>query len=97
MIRWLYNSEGDAVAFVTGMNVFNLRGDFIGRLYEDNQVWNGDYIGEVYRDDRLVFNPKRVFERRSLPGMPGLPGFAGEPRTKEPVSLPSGFHDINQF
>lgn len=97
MVRWLYNSEGDAVAFVTGSNVFNLAGNFIGKLYEDNQIWNGEYIGEVYGDDRLIYNPQRMFGRRPLPGLPSLPGFAGEPRTKEPVMLPSGCHDVDRL
>lgn len=97
MVRWLYNSEGEAIANITGSSVFNLRGDFIGKLYDDNQIWNGEYIGEILHDDRLLFNPQRAYGRRSLPGMPCLPGFAGEPRAKEPVMLPTGYHDVDRI
>ncbi len=95
MARWLYNSDGDPVAFVSGENVFSRRGDFVGKLYPDQQVWNGDYIGELFADDRLIYNAIRLHGTRSLPGLPGLPGHVGEPPYKGPCTLPQGYHDVN--
>ncbi len=95
MPRWLYNSDGDPIAFLSGAHVFTRRGDFLGKLYEDNTVYNGEYVGELYADDRLIYDGRVLKTARGIPGMPGLPGFIGEPALKGPVSLPMGFHDID--
>jgi len=95
MARWLYNSDGDPVAFVSGEHVFSLRGDFVGKLYPDQQIWNGEYIGEIYADDRLIYNAAKLHGTRRLPELPGLPGYAGEPGFKGPFTLPQGYHDVN--
>lgn len=95
MVRWLYNSDGDPVAFVSGENVFSARGDFVGKLYPDQQIWNGDYIGEIYADDRLIYNATRLHGTRVFPGMPGLPGFAGEPEFKGSFTVPLGYRDVD--
>ncbi len=94
MVRWLYNSDGDPIAFISGQNVFTCRGDFFGKLYEDNTIYNGDYVGELYADDRLIYDERRLHGMRGIPGMPGQPEFAGEPEYKGPFSLPSGFEDV---
>jgi hypothetical protein len=94
MTRWLYNSDGDAVAFVSGSYVYTPQGSFIGKLYEDNTVWNGDYIGEVMADDRLFYDTRKLFGSRGLPGLPTLPGFVGEPPFKGPHTVPLGYRDI---
>jgi hypothetical protein len=95
MVRWLYNSDGDPIAFVDRQYVFSARGDFVGRLYEDNQVWNGEYMGEIFADDRLVFNANKLHGSRTLPGFPGLPGFSGEPDFRGPITIPLGYHDLD--
>ncbi len=94
MSRWLYNSDGDPIAYIQGVNVFTRDGDFLGKLYEDNSVWNGDYVGEIYADDRLIYDGRTLHGSRGIPGMPGLPGFADEPCFKGQVTLPHGFYDI---
>lgn len=95
MTRWLYNSDGDAIAFITNNNVFTPRGDFIGRLYPDNSVWNGDYVGELWADDRLIFDTRALKGSRGIPGTPGLPSFVGDPPFKGPITIPLGFRDID--
>lgn len=95
MVRWLYNSDGDPVAFISGENVFSPQGNFVGKLYPDQQVWNGEYVGEIYAEDRLIYNAVRLHGTRSLPGLPGLPIFSGEPSYKGPFSLPQGYHDVD--
>lgn len=93
--RWLYNSDGDPIAFITGSNVYSLRGDFVGKLYEDNSVWNGEYVGELFADDRLIYDARKLKGTRGIPGMPGLPGFVGEPDYRGPITVPLGFHDVD--
>ena len=94
MTRWLYNSDGDPIAFIFNVNVYSCRGDFIGKLYEDNTVWNGEYVGEIYDDQRLIYDDRKLKGSRGIPGMPGLPGFVGEPDYKGPMTLPMGYRDI---
>ena len=94
-IRWLYNSDGDAVAFISGTYIFTPRGSFIGKLYEDNTVWNGDYVGQIMFDDRLFYDIRTLKSSRGIPGLPGLPAFAGEPPYKGPVTVPIGYRDVD--
>lgn len=93
--RWLYNSDGDPIAFVSGSSVYSPRGDFIGRLYEDNTIWNGDYLGELWADDRVIYDTRKLFTARGLPGMPTLPGFVNDPPFRGPVTIPLGFRDVD--
>ncbi|RPJ39652.1 MAG: hypothetical protein EHM21_15470 [Chloroflexi bacterium] len=94
MARWLYNSDGDPIAFISGTHVFTRQGNFLGKLYEDNSVWNGEYVGELYADDRLIYDARKLKASRGIPGLPGLPGFIGEPNFKGPLTLPLGFRDV---
>jgi hypothetical protein len=95
MTRWLYNSDGDPIAFIQGDNVFSSRGDFVGKLFPDKSVWNGEYIGELFGDDRLIYNATKLHENRKLPGLPGLPGFFGEASFKSPLTIPLGYRDLD--
>ncbi len=92
--RWLYNSDGDPVAFIQRESVYSTRGDYVGKLYPDQQVWNGEYIGEIYSDDRFVFDVSRLHGNRKMPGMPTLPGFFGEPAFKGLITLRFIFRDV---
>jgi hypothetical protein len=94
MTRWLYNSDGDAIAFVQRDSVFSLAGDYVGKLEASQQVWNGDYIGEIFADDRLIYDARKLHENRRMPAYPGLPGFSGEPPFKGPATIPLGYHDV---
>lgn len=95
MTRWLFNSDGDAIAYVSSSSVYTPAGDFVGKLYEDNTIWNGDYLGQLWADDRIIYDANKLHGSRGLPGMPTLPGFVGEPPFKGPVSIPLGFQDVN--
>lgn len=94
MARWLYNCDGDPIAYVQGENVFSPKGDYAGKLYSDKTVWNGEYIGELFADDRFIFDSRKLRATRKMPGMPGLPGFVGEPNYKGPVTIPLGYRDV---
>lgn len=92
--RWLYNSDGDAIAYVNGEYVFTPKGSFIGKVYEDNTVWNGEYVGQIMLDDRLFYDTRSLKSMRGIPGLPSLPGFVGEPPYRGPQTVPLGFRDV---
>jgi hypothetical protein len=95
MTRWLFNSDGDAIGFVSGSSVYTPHGDFIGQLYPDQTIWNGEYLGQVWADDRVIFDTRKLYGTRGLPAMPTLPGFTGEPPYRGPVTVPLGFRDVS--
>ena len=95
MTRWLYDSDGDPIAYIQGASIFTRQGDFAGKLYEDNTVWNGDYVGELFAGDRLIYDSRKLHGSRGIPGMPGLPGFVGEPDFRGPITIPLGFRDAD--
>ncbi len=95
VMRWLYNSDGDPVAYISNSYVFSPVGEFVGKLYDDQTIWNGEYIGELFSDDRLVYDGRKLHNTRGIPGLPGLPGFIGEPAFRGPVTIPLGFLDVS--
>lgn len=95
MTRWLFNSDGDPIAFIQGEKVFTTRGDYVGMIYPDKTIWNGDYIGELFADDRIIYNATKLHGNRKMPGLPGLPGFVGDPPFKGPVTIPLGYRDVD--
>jgi hypothetical protein len=95
MTRWLFDSDGEAVAFLSGTSVYTPKGDFVGELYPDNTIWNGDYVGEIMADDRLFYDTRKLFKSRGLPRIPSLPGFVGEPPYKGPCTVPLGYRDVD--
>jgi hypothetical protein len=98
MIRWLFNSAGQPLAYVhDGRAVFAPSGRFVGWLTEGGDVFKGGrYVGTVAAD-RLLFDPTKAGAERPQddggdpfnPGMPYLP-FGVGPRT-----LPDGFRDVD--
>ena len=95
MTRWLYDSDGDPIAFIQNENVFSARGDYLGKLDSEEQVWNGEYIGEIWADDRFIFDARKLHGRRKMPGLPTLPGFHGEPTFKGAITIPLGYRDVD--
>jgi hypothetical protein len=55
VVRWLYCSQGDPVAYLLGEHVFKRSGAHIGNL-EANQIWKSNYEGEILLDDRVMIN-----------------------------------------
>jgi hypothetical protein len=95
MTRWLYNSDGDPIAYIQGTSVYTRLGDFVGKLYADNTVWNGDYVGELFFGDRLIYDGRKLHGSRGIPGLPSLPGFVGDPDFRGPITIPLGFRDVD--
>jgi hypothetical protein len=94
MARWLFNSHGDPIAFVSGDKVFSRSGTFIGR-FDRNEVWHGRYRGEVVKDDRFLYKQSKASVVRGTPGTPGTPGIPGLPGSRPTISLPAGYRDAD--
>ncbi len=95
MVRWLYNSDGDAIAFIAEKHVFTPKGEFVGMVYPDNTIWNGEYVGTIMADDRLFYDHRALHPHRGIPGIPGLPPFVGDPLLKGPYTCPLGYRDVD--
>lgn len=75
-VRYIFNTSGDYVAFVSDDNLFNPNAEWIGIVRNGNEVYNTDglYIGVVLDDDRIVRKRDDVSPRRvSRPNRPMRP------------------------
>lgn len=94
MINYIYNSAGDAVAYVQGRYVHSMRGDAVGQVVSGTHVHrlSGEYVGELHRDmivDKHLGNLGNV-------GNPGNPGNAGNPGNPgNRGSLDYGYPDVS--
>lgn len=93
MSKWLYNSSGTPIAFISGNNVFLKSGTFLGKLQGD-EVWNGNYIGEIVKDDYLARKTSTSHASRVSLVTPASPVSPVQPVGRVGTSLPSGFEDI---
>jgi hypothetical protein len=66
-VRYLFNTAGEYVAFVTGQNVFAPDSSWLGALLGE-QVHNvaGEYVGQLRQDDRVVRLCGTTSDRRIL-------------------------------
>lgn len=94
MARWLYNSGGRPIAFISDDKVFLRSGRFMGRL-DGNEVWHGSYKGEIVGDDRLLYKVNKNVAIRGTPGLPGMPGIPGIPGSKGGIAPPAGYRDLD--
>ena len=96
MSQWLYNSNGNPIAFINGGDkVFSRRGHFVGRI-DGNEVWHGRYKGEIVRDDMFLYKQSNSSNIviRGTSGIPGTPGIPGIPGSRGSSGLPSGYDDV---
>ncbi len=93
MSKWLYNSNGDPIVFISNGRVFSKSGKYIGKL-ENNEVWHGEYKGEIYKDDRFVYKTDKGDVMRGTPGTPGTPGIPGIAGNKGAIRLPRNYRDV---
>jgi hypothetical protein len=57
-VRYLFNTDGTYVAFISGHNVFSLNCDWIGFVVKGNLMYDvsGDFKGYILDDDRVAVN-----------------------------------------
>ena len=78
--HYLFNSEGEWIAFKEGKYVFDTEGEWIGWMgWSDADVADkdGKYLGTITHRNRLYFYTNHPF--RGNPGYPGSPGYPGRP------------------
>src|SRR4051812_14620748 len=59
-VRYIYNTNGEYVAFIESDNLFSPDGSWLGFLINGNFVYqrNGRFIGYVTSDDRIARNTR---------------------------------------
>ena len=74
-IRYLFNTGGKYVGFISNQNVFTPMCKWIGFLPEANVVYDldGIYIGEISPDDRIIRNKTTKYPRLNRPMRPMRP------------------------
>jgi hypothetical protein len=94
MVKWLFDSWGEPIAFIHEGYVFTRLAHFYGKL-DGIEVWNGMYQGEIVGDDRLLSNLAKVHMHKPHPFLPSTPGLQGMPGWKETIPIPFGFKNVD--
>ena len=93
MAKWLFNSQGEPIAFAVDDRVYAAEGGFVGRL-DGDEVWHGRYKGELVKGDRFLYKIGKGSVVRGTPGTPGQPGIPGRPGHKGSLTV-SGYRDVD--
>lgn len=97
-IRYIFNTSGEYVAFVSDRNLFNPDGDWLGFIVNGNEVYQTDglFVGYLLDDDRIARKEDEVTRSRQLaPFMPLRPLRPLQPlRRLRMPSLPHPYVDI---
>ncbi|MCB2264285.1 MAG: hypothetical protein LGR52_15300 [Candidatus Thiosymbion ectosymbiont of Robbea hypermnestra] len=97
-IRYLFNTRGKYVAFVSGDNVFTKDGEWIGSIGNGNELWDrqGKFIGYIFDDDRVIRNRSELPRLSSLPKLPPLPPLPPLPALSRlpKLPLPPPYEDV---
>ena len=96
--RYLFNTAGKYVAFISGNNVFTPESKWFGYVVNGNEFYgaNGYFIGYILDDDRVVRN-KQEFPRiphiPRIPPIPPIPPLPPLPRLPK-FPLPYPYEDV---
>src|SRR6266508_4374766 len=68
-VRFIYDTSGRYVAFITDGHLFNPGGDWLGFIANGNEVYqhDGTFAGYVTGDDRVVRNRAEHYRSRVSP------------------------------
>lgn len=97
-VRYLFNSDGEYVAFLQGDNVFSPDADWLGFVRNGNEFYSteGEFLGYVLGDDRVArlrSEPRRP--RVLKPFRPFKPFTPLRPlRRLRMPRLPAGYEDV---
>jgi len=99
MVRYLYNSSGEWIAFCKGVYVFNTECEWIGWIPQDDNVVvdiDGQYLGTIVDNNRLYrFYDEPFSGCTACPRYPGHPGYPEYPGCTWSSTLPAMAADIN--
>ena len=73
-VRYIFNTSGDYVAFLSGGNLFSPNCEWLGFNPESNEIYdtNGNFIGSVLDDDRIVTITNQLQRLRRIRPLPPL-------------------------
>ncbi len=94
MTKYIYTSNGNAVAYIQGRYIHSIRGNAIGQIVGETHVHklSGSYVGELHKDmivDKRLGNLGNV----GNPGNPGNTGNPGNPGNRGSVNY--GYRDVS--
>lgn len=92
-MKYLFDSNGDWIAFKLGRFIYNTNSNNIGWLpWDEDYVvdMSGNYLGHIY-NNRFFKNSYAPY--RGYPGYPGYPGFPGYAGY---VTLPTACSDFTE-
>ena len=81
-VRYIYNTSGEYVAFISGKYLFSLDCEWLGAVANGNEVYNTDglLIGYVLDDDRIVRDKRMTIPKRiARPARPPRPARPARP------------------
>lgn len=92
IMKYIYDSQGNAVGFINGRYIHSIHGEAIGQI-DGTHVHQlaGSYVGELDYDmvvDKHMGNLGNI----GHPGNPGNPGSPGNPGNRGSVNY--GYHDV---
>ncbi len=97
MTDYLYRPDGNAVGYIRGRFIHDMRGKPIGQLSSSGHVHKltGNYVGELY-DSQVVDMHHGNYGNIGNPGNPGNAGNPGNPgnRGRRACPYPDVFHKL---
>lgn len=96
-VRYLFNSSGQYVAFVSGHHVFDTDCEWLGFIANGNEMYDtrGQFIGYVLDDDRVAKRLSEIKMPKLVPFKPFKPMRPFNPlRRLRMAPLPLGYVDI---
>jgi hypothetical protein len=97
--RYLYNTSGKYVAFISQNNVFDPNSEWIGYVLNGNEFYwkDGKFAGYIMDDDRVLKNQLEIERFPAFPPFPPFPPFAPFPPLPRLPKLPAPFPYIDIF
>lgn len=97
-VRYLYNTSGKYIGFLSGNYLFDPTGEWIGFLSQGNLVFqpSGEYLGSLLDDDRVVRDVTTNDQLPSTPpAIPATPILPAQPMQRLRMSaLPHPLQDV---
>ena len=75
VFRYLFNTSGRFVAFVSGDNIFSPSSEWLGYIVSGNEFYNksGHFVGYILDDDRVMKNTMELPRPPQIPRVPPIP------------------------
>jgi hypothetical protein len=98
LTEWLYDSQGNPIAFNALGNIVSRNGQFIGDIrgyFPPRQdIWHGHYKGEIVEGNRFLRADPAPTNDRGGSAPPHLPQVPRCPDAIGPINLPAGYKDV---